>query len=73
LVEKGLLARVDDREDRRVRRLHLTEEGRVLIRQMDSLIQRAMMTVIQNMTVEDLEVIRHSAEVFLQAMARAKA
>jgi len=72
LVEKGLLARVDDHEDRRVRRLHLTDEGRALIRQMDSLVQRAMMKVIQNMTVEDLEAIRRSSEIFLEAMSRAK-
>jgi DNA-binding MarR family transcriptional regulator len=72
LVEKGLLVRVDDRDDRRVRRLHLTDAGRALTREMDSLVQRAMMKVIQNMTVADLEIIRHSSEVFLEAMERAK-
>jgi 4'-phosphopantetheinyl transferase len=72
LVEKGLLVRIDDHEDRRVRRLHLTDEGRSLMRQMDSLVERAMVTVIQNMTVADLEVIRHSSEVFLAAMSRAR-
>jgi len=71
LVEKGLLQRVDDPDDRRVRRLHVTTEGLDLIRQMDSLIERAMMKVITVMTVDDLKLMRRSSEVFLDAMHRA--
>lgn len=70
LVEKGLLKRVDDSADRRIRRLHITEEGMALTRQVDSLLQRAMVEVIKNMTVEDLEIMRASAQAMLSAMAR---
>lgn len=73
LVEKGLVSRTDDPEDRRVRRLHVTPEGMALTRQMDSLLQRAMLTVIQSLTAEDLVVLRDGAEVMLKAMARTRA
>lgn len=70
LVEKGLLERVDDTADRRIRRLHITEEGMALTRQLDSLLQRAMIEVIKNMTVEDLEIQRAGANAMLSAMER---
>ncbi len=73
LVEKGLLARVDDPDDRRIRRLHVTEDGRDVIRQTDSLVERAMIKVIKMMTLDDLETMRHSSQVFLDAMGRALA
>jgi len=72
LVEKGLLQRTDDPDDRRVRRLHVTTQGMDLIRQMDSLVERAMIKVIKMMTLDDLQVMRSSSEVFLAAMQRAK-
>ncbi|HML50459.1 MAG TPA: MarR family transcriptional regulator [Propionicimonas sp.] len=70
LVEKGLLERADDATDRRIRRLHITEEGMALTRQLDSLLQRAMIEVIKNTTVEDLEIMRASAVAMLSAMER---
>ena len=42
LVEKGLISRTDDPDDRRVRRIHPTEDGLAVIREMDSLFSRAM-------------------------------
>ncbi len=72
LVDKGLVRRVDDPDDRRVRRLYVTEDGQLLMREADSLLGRAMMKVIQVMSLEELEVMRRSAEVMLAAMARAK-
>lgn len=70
LVEKGLLERVDDAADRRIRRLHITDSGMALTRQLDSLLQRAMVEVIKNMTVEDLQIMRASALAMLSAMER---
>lgn len=70
LVEKGLLERVDDSTDRRIRRLHITAAGMALTRQVDSLLERAMMEVIKNMTVADLVLMRDSAEAMLGAMRR---
>lgn len=72
LVEKGLLARSDDCDDRRVRRLHLTQEGYDLIRRMDSLLERAMVKVIRTMTLAELGIICRSSQVMLDAMERAK-
>ena len=67
-----LVSRTDDPEDRRVRRLHVTPEGMAITRQLDSLLQRAMLTVIQNLTAEDLMLFRDGAQVMLDAMARTK-
>lgn len=72
LVEKGLVSRTDDPDDRRVRRLHVTPDGMAITRQLDSLLQRAMLTVIQNLTAEDLVLLRDGAQVMLDAMARTK-
>jgi 4'-phosphopantetheinyl transferase len=72
LVEKGLLSRGDDPDDRRVRRLYVTDAGLALIRQMDSLLQRAMVKVIRMMTIPELELMRASSQVMLDAMARAR-
>lgn len=73
LVEKGLLSRSDDPADRRIRRLHLTDDGRDVMRQSDSLVERAMVKVIKMMTMEDLQTMKHSSQVFLDAMYRARA
>jgi 4'-phosphopantetheinyl transferase len=73
LVEKGLLARIDDPEDRRVRRLYITAAGQDLARQADSLLERAMAKVMQMMSLEELDLMRRNAEVMLAAMNRVKA
>jgi len=72
LVEKGLLSRSDDPDDRRVRRLNVTTDGLDLIRRMDSLVERAMIKVIKMMTLPELEILRRSSQVMLEAMERAK-
>lgn len=70
LVEKGLLERVEDSTDRRIRRLHITDDGVTLTRQMDSLVSRAMIEVIKNLTREDLVLLRDGARAMLDAMHR---
>lgn len=72
LVEKGWLARTDDPDDRRVRRLHVTSDGLDLIRRTDSLLERAMVKVIKMMTIAELEIMRRSSQVMLEAMERAR-
>ena len=71
LVEKGLVARLDDPDDRRVRRLRPTEDGMDVIRQMDSMFGRAMGATITLLSLDDLELIRQSTLVMLRAMERA--
>ncbi len=73
LVEKGLIIRVDDRDDRRVRRLHPTELGLDVIRQMDSMFGRALGVVIQLLSMEDLELLLRGSRAMLDALERAHA
>ncbi len=73
LVEKGLVSRVDDPDDRRVRRLHATELGLDVIRQMDSMFGRALGVVIGLLSVEELDLLRRGALAMLGALERAQA
>jgi DNA-binding MarR family transcriptional regulator len=73
LVEKGLVTRVDDSEDRRVRRLHPTELGIDVIRQMDSMFGRALGVAIQLLSLDDLDLLVRGAKAMLDALERAKA
>jgi DNA-binding MarR family transcriptional regulator len=73
LVEKGLIARVDDPDDRRVRRLHPTELGIDVIRQMDSMFGRALGVVIQRLSLEELQLLLRGSQAMLDALERAHA
>lgn len=73
LVEKGLVTRVDDAVDRRVRRLHATELGLDVIREMDSMFGRVMGVVIQLLSLEDLELLLRGSRAMLDALERARA
>ena len=70
LVEKGLIARIDDADDRRIRRLHPTEAGRDLMRQMDSMFERMLGAVLQVLSADELEVLCQSARTMLVALDR---
>jgi 4'-phosphopantetheinyl transferase len=71
LVEKGLIIRMDDPVDRRVRRLHPTELGLDVIRQMDSMFGRALGVVIQLLSLADLELLLKGSRAMLEALERA--
>lgn len=73
LVDKGLIARSDDADDRRVRRLHPTEAGRDVMRQMDSMFERALGAVLGVLSVADLELLCTSARTMLTALERVSA
>lgn len=73
LAEKGLLERIDDAGDRRRRRLHPTEAGRAVLRHMDSMFERMLGVVLQVLSVEELEVLCHSARTMLAALDRVEA
>lgn len=73
LVEKGLITRFDDPDDRRVRRLRPTADGIEVIRQMDSMFGRALGVTITLLTVDDLKVLREGSLLMLRAMDRAAA
>ncbi len=72
LVEKGLIQRIDDADDRRVRRLHPTETGRDVMRQMDSMFGRALGVVLQELSADDLDLLCASARAMLAALDRVR-
>jgi DNA-binding MarR family transcriptional regulator len=71
LAEKRLVERHDDEVDRRVRRLHVTEEGLRTIGLMESLFDRVLRAIVNELSIDDLDVLRVSSQVMLDAMARA--
>ncbi len=73
LVEKGLIIRADDADDRRVRRLHPTEAGLDVVRDMDSMFGRALGVVLNRLTAADLDLLLRSARAMLAALERAGA
>ncbi len=70
LVEKGLITRTDDPDDRRIRRLQPTEPGRDIMRQMDSMFDRILGAVLQVLSADELEVLCASARTMLVALDR---
>ena len=72
LVEKGLITRADDPDDRRVRRVHITAEAGNLMRQLDSTLDRSFTAVVQLLSREDLELIKLATQTLVDAMARAE-
>lgn len=73
LVEKGLVERSDDQTDRRVRRLHPTELGLDVIRDMDSMYGRALGVVLNLLSADDLRQLCTSTRAMLAALERATA
>ncbi|MFT4295059.1 MAG: MarR family winged helix-turn-helix transcriptional regulator [Micropruina sp.] len=73
LVEKGLVERSDDADDRRIRRLHPTEAGRDVMRQMDSMFERALGVLLGVLSADDLEQLCRSARTMLAAFDRLQA
>lgn len=70
LVEKGVLERRRDADDRRLRRLYLTELGEQAAREGDSLFERALVVVIQLMSLEDMQAMKRSSQTMLDVFSR---
>jgi len=70
LVEKDILERRHDPEDGRVRRLYLTELGEQAAREGDSLFERALVAVIQLMSLEDMQAMKRSSQTMLEVFSR---
>ncbi len=73
LVEKGLVTRADDAEDRRVRRLHPTEAALDVMRDMDSMFGRALGVVLGRLSADDLDLLIRGARAMLDALERTHA
>ena len=73
LVEKGLVVRVDDLDDRRVRRLKPTEAALDVMRQLDSMFERCLAVVLEQLSTEDLRLLCRGARAMLSALERVRA
>ena len=71
LTDKGLVERTDDPSDRRVHRLNLTDAGAELIRNVDTMLERLIDTVLPLVSMEDLEAMRRASEILLDVLIRA--
>jgi len=73
LVEKGLMERVGDETDRRVRHLHLTPTGAETIGQMDTAFDRLLDEMLGLLDGEELTVFRDHFRLMLTMIERARA
>lgn len=73
LVEKGLVSRSDDVDDRRIRRLRPTEAGQDVMRQLDSMFERSLGVVLGELSTDDLELLCRGARAMLAALDRVSA
>lgn len=68
LAAKGLVARVEDPSDRRVRRIELTATGRELLSGIDSIFDQLVRAVVPAIAVDDLRSIRNGTLAMLHAV-----
>ena len=73
LSEKGLMERVGDEADRRVRHLHLTANGAETIGQMDTAFDRLLDEMLGLLDGEELTVFRDHFRLMLTMIERARA
>ncbi|MFT3889622.1 MAG: MarR family transcriptional regulator [Arachnia sp.] len=71
LSGKGLVARAEDLDDRRVRRIVLTDDGRHLLSSIDSVFDQLVETVLPSIAVDDLRAIHDGSRAMLRAVERA--
>jgi DNA-binding MarR family transcriptional regulator len=67
LVERGLVERLDDPEDRRVVLVRVTEEGQHLIEQLATSWQALSAPLLENLAPEDLATVSEAFRVLLKA------
>lgn len=72
LVDKGLVVRADDPDDRRIRRLRPTETALDVMREMDSMFERALGVVVGELSVAELELLCRGAQAMIAALDRVR-
>jgi DNA-binding MarR family transcriptional regulator len=73
LAEKGLLERVGDEADRRVRHLHLTPTGEETIGQMDTAFDRLLNEMLDSLDSDELTAFRDHFRLVLASIERTRA
>lgn len=73
LAEKGLLQRIGDEADRRVRHVHLTEAGQEMISQLDSAFDRMLDELMDLLDDDELTEFRNHFHLMLTVIERARA
>ena len=68
LVEHHLVRRIEDRFDRRITRLHLTDEGQTLLTQMFAGKRELIATALRSLEPEELDLVTRAFEVLRQAV-----
>lgn len=71
LAEKGLLQRIGDETDRRVRHVHLTPAGQEMITQLDSAFDRVLNELLDLLDADELNEFRNHFRLMLSVIERA--
>ncbi|MDR1236764.1 MAG: MarR family transcriptional regulator [Propionibacteriaceae bacterium] len=70
LVDKGMVERIDDKKDRRIRRIFPSPLGQEFTAAIGSLFGNVLARVVSVLDIADLELLKRSTEVVLAAVAR---
>lgn len=73
LVRKGLLLRVDDPDDRRVRRVHLTDRAEQILRATDSMLAPMIDLISAELSLAELEQLESTIRMVTDVMTRVQA
>lgn len=70
LAAKGLVTRVEDNADRRVRHVMITDAGRTMLSQMNSAFDRLHDELVDLLDVDELRVFRDNSQLMLNMIER---
>ena len=72
LADKGLVTRVEDDADRRVRHVQLTEEGQETLAALDSAYQHLLAEIVDLLDADELKRFRDNSRMMLDMVDRAR-
>lgn len=72
LASKGLVTRVEDETDRRVRHVRLTDEGHSTLAQLDSSFNRLLVEMLELLDDDELATFRDNSRMMLGMIERAR-
>jgi DNA-binding MarR family transcriptional regulator len=72
MADKGLLQRIGDETDRRVRHVHLTPAGQEMITQLDSAFDRVLDELLDLLDADELTEFRNHFQLMLDVIERAR-